>query len=265
MEQKEMSVYEHIGELRRRLIIILVFFTIALIAGFFIAPYIITYLQAAPTAQNIPMNAFKLTDPLKVFMTFAFASALLLVFPIIMYQIWAFISPGLEEKERKVTLSYIPVSFLLFVGGISFAYFILFPFIVEFMGRIADQLNINEMYGINEYFTFLFQITIPFGLLFQLPVIIMFLTRLGIITPQLLSRIRKYAYFALLVIAGFITPPELISHLMVTIPLFLLYEFSIVISRISYKKAQAAELERLRKEQEESMEEYVNKEGENHA
>ncbi len=259
MEQKEMSVYDHIGELRRRIIIILVFFVLALIAGFFVAPYVITYLQAAPTAQNIPMNAFKLTDPLKVFMTFAFASAVLLVSPIIMYHIWAFISPGLQEKERKVTLSYIPVAFLLFIGGISFAYFILFPFLIEFMGRIAEQLNINEMYGINEYFSFLFQITIPFGLLFQLPVIIMFLTRLGIVTPQLLSRIRKYAYFTLLVIAGFITPPELMSHLMVTIPLLLLYEFSIFISRISYRKAQAAELERLRQEQIEEMEEHMNK------
>lgn len=257
MEQKEMSVFEHIGELRRRIITILVFFTIALVAGFFIAPYVITYLQAAPTAQNVPMNAFKLTDPLKVFMTFAFASAVLLVFPIILYHIWAFVSPGLQEKERKITLSYIPIACLLFIGGISFAYFILFPFMIDFMGRIAEQLNINEMYGINEYFTFLFQITIPFGLLFQLPVIIMFLTRLGIVTPQLLSRIRKYAYFVLLVIAGFITPPELMSHLMVTIPLFLLYEFSIMISRISYRKAQAAELERLRQEQIEQMEEHM--------
>lgn len=262
MEDKEMSVYEHLGELRKRLIIVLVFFVIALIAGLFISPYIITYLQAAPTAQNVPMNAFKLTDPLRIYMTFAFVSAVVLVFPLALYQIWAFVSPGLEEKERKVTLFYIPVSFLLFMGGILFSYFILFPFIIQFIGRIAEQLSINEMYGINEYFTFLFQITVPFGILFQLPVIIMFLTRLEIITPQLLVKIRKYAYFVLLVIAGFITPPELMSHLMVTIPLFLLYEFSIFVSRISYRKVLAA---KEREKESLVLSEPSGKEGENHA
>lgn len=241
MEQREMSVYEHIGELRKRIIIILIFFTFALIGGFFLAQPLITFLQSAPTAQDLPMNAFKLTDPIRIYMTFAFACALLLVFPVILYQLWAFVSPGLEKHERKVTLSYIPIAFFLFLLGISFAYFILFPFIIQFMGRLAEQLNITEQYGINEYFSFLFQITLPFGILFQLPVVIMFLTRLGIVTPAFLSSVRKFAYFILLVIAGFITPPELLSHLMVTLPLLLLYEFSIVVSRMAYRKAQKAE------------------------
>ncbi|WP_078429379.1 twin-arginine translocase subunit TatC [Alkalihalobacterium alkalinitrilicum] len=251
MEQKDMSVYDHIGELRRRLIIVFVFFIIAFVIGLFIAKPIITFLQSAPTAQDIPMNAFKPIDPLKVYMTFAFFSAFLLVFPVILYQLWAFISPGLHEVERRVTLAYIPIAFILFLMGISFSYFILFPFVIQFVGALAGQLGINEMYGINEYFTFLFQLTIPFGILFQMPVVIMFLTRLGIVTPVFLAKFRKLAYFILLVIAGLITPPELISHLMVTLPLFLLYEISIVISRISYRKAQRLEEQRL-KEQEQA-------------
>lgn len=252
MEQKDMSVYDHIGELRRRLIIVFVFFAIALIGGLFLAKPIITFLQSAPTAQDIPMNAFKPIDPLRVYMTFAFFSAFLIIFPVILYQLWAFISPGLHETERKVTLAYIPIAFLLFLTGISFSYFILFPFVIQFVGTLAGQLGINEMYGINEYFTFLFQLTIPFGLLFQMPVVIMFLTRLGIVTPAFLARVRKFAYFGLLVIAGLITPPELISHLMVTVPLFLLYEISIVISRVAYRKAQRLEAERLKEEQTEN-------------
>ena len=264
MEQKEMSVYDHIGELRRRIIITLIFFSFALVGGFFLATPLITFLQNAPTAQDLPMNAFKLTDPIRIYMTFAFASALLLVFPVILYQIWAFISPGLQERERKATLAYIPVAFFLFLLGLSFSYFILFPFMVQFMGSIAEQLNITEQYGINEYFTFLFQVTIPFGILFQFPVVIMFLTRLGIVTPDLLRKIRKIAYFVLLVIAGFITPPELVSHLMVTVPLLLLYEFSILVSQVGYKKAQAAEAERIRLEQEEQVQENRNND-ENHA
>ncbi|WP_088106095.1 twin-arginine translocase subunit TatC [Halalkalibacter urbisdiaboli] len=252
MESRDMSVMDHIVELRRRIVIVLVFFTIALIAGFFLAAPMITYLQSAPTAQNLPMNAFKMTDPIRIYMTFAFASALIMIFPVIMYQLWAFIRPGLHEHEQKATLAYIPAAFLLFLTGIAFSYFILFPFIIDFMGKLAERLGITEQYGINEYFSFLFQITLPFGVLFQLPVVVMFLTRLGLITPEFLSSIRKLAYFVLLVIAGFITPPEVVSHLMVTLPLLLLYEFSIWVSRITYRKVEKAQRlldEQLKEEQ----------------
>ncbi len=241
MSHKDMTIYEHIGELRKRLVMTVVFLFCAMILSFFLAEPLIVYLQGADEAKELTMNAFRLTDPVKIYMQFAFIIAFVMTSPVILYQFWAFISPGLYEKERKVTLSYIPVSVILFIGGVAFSYFILFPFVVDFMTRIADRLNINQVIGINEYFQFLFQLTIPFGILFQLPVVIMFLTRLGLVTPMFLSSIRKYAYFVLLVIAAFITPPELLSHMMVTVPLLLLYELSIFISRFSYKKVLEAE------------------------
>ncbi|WP_332696802.1 twin-arginine translocase subunit TatC [Halalkalibacter lacteus] len=250
MEQRDMSVMDHIVELRRRIIITLVFFVVALIAGFFLAAPLITYLQSTPTAQNLPMNAFKMTDPIRIFMTFAFASALIITFPVILFQLWAFVSPGLHKKEQKATLAYIPFAFILLLVGLSFSYFVLFPFIVQFMSNLSERLGITEQYGINEYFSFLFQVTIPFGLLFQLPVVVMFFTRLGMLTPSLLTQVRKFAYFLLLVIAGLITPPEILSHLMVTLPLLLLYEFSIWVSYLTYRKVQ-----RLEKEREQNMEE----------
>jgi sec-independent protein translocase protein TatC len=256
MNQKDMTVYEHIAELRKRLIYVVVFFFIAVIGGFFMAEPIIVYLQHTDEAKELTMNAFRITDPLKIYMQMAFVISFVLTTPVLFYHLWAFISPGLYHKERKVTLSYIPISLLLFIAGISFSYFILFPFVIDFMTRIADKLDINQVIGINEYFQFLFQITVPFGILFQLPVVIMFLTRLGILTPMFLSKIRKYAYFVLLVIAAFITPPDLISHLMVTIPLFILYEISIWISKIAYKKAQLAE-ELMESEEESNL--YENK------
>ncbi|APH06550.1 twin-arginine translocase subunit TatC [Bacillus weihaiensis] len=243
MTQNEMSVMEHITELRKRLVLVVVFFFLAVIAGFFLSGPIIKYLQHTEEAKSLTLNAFNLTDPLMVYMKFAFIIAFVLTSPLILYQLWSFVSPGLYDKERKVTLSYIPISILLFLTGLSFSYFILFPFVVEFMERISNDLEINQVIGINEYFTFLLQLTIPFGLLFQLPVVVMFLTRLGIVTPMFLSGVRKYAYFVLLVIAAFITPPELASHLMVSIPLFILYEISIWVSRISYRKAQMLRFE----------------------
>ncbi|WP_018923653.1 twin-arginine translocase subunit TatC [Salsuginibacillus kocurii] len=252
MQQKDMSFVDHIGELRKRLIIVAAWMLAAMIAGFFLAPFMISYLQDIPQAEEFPMNAFNLTDPLKVYVNFAFFTGLIMIFPIILYQIWAFISPGLLEKERKITLAYIPIAVILFLIGLSFSFFILFPFVIDFLSNLADQLGITEQYGVNEYFAFLFQLTVPFGFLFQLPVVIMFLTRLGLVTPDFLSRIRKYAYFVLLLIAGFITPPEIVSHLMVTVPLLLLYEISIIISRLTYK--------RMLKEEEKRQQELIESE-----
>ncbi|MFC7393523.1 twin-arginine translocase subunit TatC [Scopulibacillus cellulosilyticus] len=237
MSNKRMSVVDHLNELRKRLMIVVFGFFVTFIIGMLVAKPVIIYLQHSEQAQDIAMNAFRVTDPLNVYMEFAFIIGIVLVSPLIMYQLWAFVSPGLYEHERKVTLSYIPVTLILFLIGIAFSYYILFPFVVGFMGNLSKALHIQNEIGINEYFSFLLQLTLPFGFLFEMPMLVMFLTRLGIITPQFLTKIRKYAYFVLLVIAGIITPPELMSHLMVTVPLIILYEISIVISKFAYRQS----------------------------
>jgi sec-independent protein translocase protein TatC len=243
MNDKEMSVYEHLGELRKRLIIVLVFFGIALIGSFFFVEPIILYLQHTDEAKELTMNAFRLTDPIKIYFQFAFVIAFVLTAPVLLYQIWAFVSPGLYEKERKVTLSYIPLSIFLFLAGVSFAYFVLFPFVVRFMQNLAERLGIHQVIGINEYFEFLLHLILPFGIVFQLPVVVMFLTRLGLITPMLLSKVRKYAYLALLILAAAITPPDVLSQVIVMIPLSILYEASIWISKMAYRKVLLAQQE----------------------
>ncbi|KYD08365.1 twin-arginine translocase subunit TatC [Caldibacillus debilis] len=255
MKNKDMTVSEHIEELRRRLIFVAVFFCLAFIVSFFLAEPVIVFLQHSAEARNFSLNAFRITDPLKIYFQISFVLSCVLTSPVILYHIWAFVAPGLYEKERKITLSYIPVSILLFILGIAFSYFVLFPFFIRFMTNLGERLEIHQVIGINEYFTFLFQITLPFGILFQLPVVILFLTRLSIITPAFLGKIRKYAYFVLLVIAAVITPPDVLSQLMVTLPLCLLYEFSIWISKLAYRKMLAAE--EARKKEEEKMAETL--------
>lgn len=249
MTQNEMTLVEHIGELRKRLTIIVVFFLFALILSFFLAEPLIRYLQFTEEAKNLTLNAFKITDPLKIYMQVMFILALIMTAPLIMYQFWAFISPGLHDRERKATLSYIPFSVLLFLGGIAFAYLIVFPYVIGFMLNISDNLAIQETIGINEYFQFLFQITLPFGFIFQLPVVMLFLTRLGIITPMMMVQYRKYAYLILITIAAFITPPDVVSHLLVTGPMLLLYEFSIIIAKAGYRKFLKAEQKQAIEEQ----------------
>ncbi|MFP3357922.1 twin-arginine translocase subunit TatC [Planococcus citreus] len=248
-QQNEMTVVEHIGELRKRLTLIVVFFLFALIAGFFLAEPLIRYLQFSEEARNLTLNAFKITDPIKIYMQVMMILALIITSPLIMYQFWAFISPGLSDRERKVTLGYIPFSLSLFIGGIAFSYLVLFPYVIGFMLNISENLDIQETIGINEYFQFLFQITLPFGFIFQLPVLMLFLTRLGILTPMMMTKYRKYAYLALVTIAAFITPPDIVSHMLVTLPLILLYEFSVIIARIGYRKFLRAEQQQAIEEQ----------------
>mgnify|MGYP001186421804 CR=1 FL=1 len=238
-----MTVAEHIQELRKRLITVLVFFVFAMIVGLFAAKPVIRYLQHAEEAEVLTMNAFRVTDPIKVFMEVSVVIACLLTLPVILYQLWAFVSPGLYEKERKITLSYIPISILLFMLGISFSYFVLFPFMVEFMMELSAEMGVHTVIGIREYFQFLLQITLPFGFVFQMPVVVMFLTRLGVITPMLLKKARKYAYVALIAAAAIITPPDVFSQLMAGVPLILLYEISAVVSKFSYLKAKKGEKE----------------------
>lgn len=263
MADKNLTIVEHIEEIRKRLIIIVVFFVVGVIASFFLAKPLIHFVQFDTPAQEVVLNAFNVVDPIVIYLKVMVFLAIIIISPVIMYQFWAFISPGLHELERKVTLSYIPFAFLLFLAGISFSYFVLLPYIMKFMINLSDQLNIEQTIGINEYFSFLFSILLPFGLVFQLPIVILFLSRLGVLEPKTLVKVRKYAYFGLFVLAAFITPPDIVSHLFVTVPLFILYEISIMISRIGYRKFEKAErkrqLEEAKAEQQRQIDEVLNK------
>jgi sec-independent protein translocase protein TatC len=237
-EQPNMSVWDHIGELRKRLIRVLLLFVLAMSLGLYVAEYVINFLKVQPEAEPIQWIVIGLTDAFKVYFQFSLIFAIVITVPFALYQLWAFVSPGLTEKERRITLSLIPGAVVLFIVGLSFGYFWLFPFVVSFMTGISQKLGAQELYGMVQYFSFLFSIVIPFGFLFQLPIVLLFLTRLGILTPMFLRQIRKYAYFVLFVIAAIITPPDILSHLFVTVPLFILYEISIWLSQITYRKMQ---------------------------
>jgi len=250
MSDKTMSMTKHLQELRRRIVIVIIGFIIAFIIGFFLARPAIVYLQYADVANGIDLHNFRITDPVNIFVEMALVIGVVIVSPLLMYQLWAFVSPGLYENERKVTLSYIPTSIMLFLCGIAFAYFVLFPYVLHFMVHLSQSLGIHNVIGINEYFHFLLQITLPFGVIFELPIVVMFLTRLGFITPHFLSKIRKYAYFILLIIAGIITPPDVLSQIIVMIPLVFLYELSLIISRRTYKRKMLKEQYFLQEEEE---------------
>lgn len=241
MDKDNLTFVEHLEELRGRIMIIVYFLVGGLIIGFFFAKPVIFYITNDDFTQTLELNAFRITDPLTIYIAMIIVIAFIIVSPVILYELWAFISPGLHPKEQKVTLSYIPFSLILFIGGLLFSYFVIFPYLISFTMGLADDMGIKQTIGIKEYFSEMFKFTIPFGFVFQLPILLLFLTRLGIVTPMFLKKNRKYAYFILLVVAALIAPPDFMTHMLFTIPMILLYEISIIISKIGYKKYLKAE------------------------
>lgn len=185
---------------------------------------------------------FALSDALRVYLQFAFVVSLIITTPFAMFQLWKFVKPGLTAHEQRATLIYIPAAFLLFIIGILFAYYWIFPFIVQFMSSFSERLGAQEMYGISQYFGFMFRLILPIGIVFELPVVVMFLTRIHVLTPHMLKKFRRYAYVLLVLIAAMITPPDFVSNILVSIPLIVLYELSIWLSHRVYRKVQKQEI-----------------------
>lgn len=235
-EEKELTLVEHLEELRKRLIIISITFVLSLLLGFWLAPKTLNFIKQQPTATVVDWNIFGYTDGLMIYVKCALILALLITLPVTLWQIWLFVKPGLTEKEAKGTLFYIPISFLLFLLGISFSYFLLFPLMVNFLSNVNTSIGAIETYGIKQYFTLLFHIVLPVGLVFELPVVILFLTNVGIVTPDKLKRMRKVAYFILIIIGVSISPPDFLSDFIIVVPLLLLFEISIGISSWSLKE-----------------------------
>lgn len=226
----------HLVELRKRLIIVISFFIVSLIAGFFLSPKILNFIKKQPSAVEIDWNVFGFADGIAIYFKCALIVALLVTLPTALYQTWLFVKPGLTNTEKRGAFIYIPISFLLFMLGISFSYFVLFPMMLQFLSNINQTIGATETYGINQYFKLMFGIVFPISIMFELPVVTLFLTKIGVVSPHMLRKIRKVAYIILVVIALAITPPDFVSEILVSIPLLLLYEISILASNRMYKK-----------------------------
>ncbi|MET3846309.1 sec-independent protein translocase protein TatC [Paenibacillus sp. OAE614] len=240
-KQEEMSIVEHLGELRKRIIYVLVVLVLGLVVGLVCANPIYQYLISVDSAKDFELHAFSFWDGIGMYMKIAMIVSLVATIPFTAYQLWAFVSPGLREVERKAALRYVPYVFLLFLAGLAFGYYVVFPMALGFTTQVTKSMGLKETYGISQYFSFLFTLVVPVALLFELPIIVMFLTKLRILNPLRLRKMRKVAYFALVFIAIVITPPDFISDFLVTIPLLVLYEFSVFLSSVVYRKQLAAD------------------------
>lgn len=243
MIEKELHIVDHLEELRKRIIISAVAFIVFLIVGFTFAIDIYKWFTKG---IDMKLSVLGPSDILWVYFMLATVIAIAGTIPVIAMQIWLFVRPALRPKERKITLTYVPALFFLFITGLAFGYYVIFPMIFSFLLHLGQDMFIAQ-FTADKYFQFLMNVTLPFGVLFELPVVVMFLTSLGILNPYVLSSIRKYAYFVLAVIAVVITPPDFVSDFIVTIPLLVLYEISISLSKVVFRK----KLKRQQKEENE--------------
>lgn len=234
MEDKELNIIDHLDELRKRLIITVVVFLVFLVGAFFYVKDIFLFFTRDFKQDLIYLGP---SDVMWIYFTIATIVALALTIPVLALQIWLFVKPALKKNEQKIALSYIPALFFLFIGGLAFGYFVIYPIVFNFLMELGSDV-MTAAFTADKYFKFILNMSLPFGILFELPVVMMFLTSLGIINPYVMAKLRKYAYFILIIIAIVITPPEFMSDFIVSVPLLLLYEISISLSKIVYRKKQ---------------------------
>ncbi|MBT2619154.1 MULTISPECIES: twin-arginine translocase subunit TatC [Chryseobacterium] len=262
-EGKEMSFLGHIGELRGHLVrSIIAIIIAAFIIGFNIN-WIMDHIFFGPTRNDFPtfriVNHFsriilgsdsihlpkefpvrvqRLYQQFNVMMAVSIFGGIVLAFPYIVWELWRFIGPALHPNERKNSIFIINAVWILFMSGVLSGYFLILPFAVNFgvIFKISDI--IIPLYDLSDYTTLFLQVVLGMGVVFLFPILIYFLTSIGILNPKFMRTYRRHAIVLIMVVAAIITPADVLSMIMAALPLLLLYEFSIVMCSYTYKKVQ---------------------------
>lgn len=230
----------HLIELRDRLLRIVIGFAVVFIAFFPFANKIYALL-AQPLLSELPtggqMIATAVTTPFFVPMKVAMMAAFIVSLPHTLYQIWAFVAPGLYAHEKKFMIPMIVASSLLFLAGMAFAYFLVFPVIFGFIVGTAPE-GVAVMTDIGNYLDFVMTLFFAFGLAFEVPIAVVMAVRFGWVTRQALQEARGYVIVGAFVIGAIFTPPDIISQFMLAVPMWLLYELGIIVSKFTQKAAE---------------------------
>lgn len=233
-----MTLMDHLGELRTRLVRSAIAVALAFSACYSVADLIFGELMR-PLLKALPPNSklifTALPEAFFVYLQVGLVAAIFLASPYLFYQVWGFIAPGLYAEEKKHAIPLAMFSALFFLLGASFCYLVVFPFsFTFFMGFATD--DIIPMPSLSEYLGFALKMLIAFGLIFEMPLFTFFLSRMGIVTATSMRRVRRYAVLCIFIIAAILTPPDVMSQMLMAIPMLLLYEFSIYIAVIFGKK-----------------------------
>jgi sec-independent protein translocase protein TatC len=254
-DTKLMSFFEHLGELRKKIVVSLIALCITFVGCFSYSEYLLKFLMF-PLRYNLafsvtkrylyfaPVNKLENTKlvflaPAEGFwmnMKIAFVAGLILALPVIFQQVWGFISPGLKLKEKKYVVPFVFIATCLFLVGAAFCFFIVLPFAMSFLltYKIGDFMM--PMLSVGQYTDFCLKFLLAFGIVFELPIFIVFFTRIGLVTPQTLAKHRRYAILIAFIVAAVITPtPDAFNQTLMALPMILLYEVGIIAAKILAK------------------------------
>lgn len=255
--EKEMSFLDHLEELRWHLIrstlAVLAFALLAFLFKDFIFDTLIfgpkhpdfpTYKMLCNISQYLGMDAFCFQEmPFRIqsrtmagqfsaHMWTSIYAGIIISFPYILYEFWKFISPGLKEKERNTSRGFILIASLLFFLGVLFGYYVITPLSINFLGSYQVSKEVFNDFDLDSYISLVRTSVLACGIVFELPIIMYILTKIGLVTPQSLRKYRKFSLIVVLILSAVITPPDIVSQIIVAIPILILYEVSIYISKI---------------------------------
>jgi len=233
----KMSFFDHLSELRNRIIWSLIPAGIGLVIALYFTDRIMVFLQG-PLAKLKTAPVFLApTEYFWTYMKVAMITGLFIAMPVVLWNVWAFVAPGLHKHERKYAAPFVIIGSLLFLLGGAFALLVVIPFAIQFLVTFGMEKGAQPMISIASYTDFILKFTLAFGLVFELPVIITLLSMLGVVTPQFLSRNRKYAILINFIIAAILTPtPDALNQSLMAGPLIILYEVGIISARIFGKR-----------------------------
>ena len=225
---EDLSFFTHCEELRNRLIKSIVAVLSAACLFYLIVDKVFAFVIK-------PVGRVVFTAPGEAFVArimLAFFGGIFLALPVVLYQVWRFVAAGLKEHEAKYVRIFAPYSFVLFIMGGSFAYFVAVPVSIRFLLSFSSSV-IVPMITVKNYISFVGTMLLAFGIVFELPLVLMFLTKIGIATPVFLAQKRKYAIVIILGVSALITPPDCVTQIMIAVPLIILYEAGIIASRLA--------------------------------
>lgn len=237
-DSKEMSFLDHLEELRWMLIRIGISVIVGAMIAFPLSKWILDPILLQPLTSQFPDMQLIFLKPSGMFLALVGISlwtAVLISLPYIAYQVWHFIAPGLLKMERRLMPLAVLATVFCFLAGAAMAYFVVLPYALRFLVGTWSDIAIPQL-EVKEYLTFTLRLTMAFGVVFELPVLAFFLTRMGIVTPEFMRKFRLYAIFLIAVLSAFITPPDAVTMLMLLLPLVLLYEISILIAVVAVRR-----------------------------
>ena len=229
---KKMTIMQHFAELRRRILWVVAFFVGAFVGGWFVAPYIQEFLTAPliDVWNDAQMLNTGITDGLMVQLSVALLVAIMVTTPFALYQVWKYVAPGLHKNERQFVISIFVFSPLLFVMGVAFAFYMLFPFVFRFFIELNESAPVPAviMPAVRDYMTFAIGLLKVFGIAFQLPLVLILLNRAGVLPRVRVVAMRRYAIIFIVIAAAILTPPDIVSQILLAVPMLALFEVSIL-------------------------------------